>query len=144
MSIEIGVHFAARPDPDLIERLVGPLMSALLGDQIVAAWVEESADSWTVSWGGSASAIVVFVSSEFHEFADGWFANVAPGERGMELSLMLAELVVILIATVCDGQIIDELALLGGKPAAGGQLLVKMLDNRNTSAAEIIAALRAF
>jgi hypothetical protein len=117
-------------------------MSAVLGDQMVAAWVDESRDSWLVNWGGAASAQVIFLEPGCHEFADRWFATVSPGERGVDLSLLLAELVAILIAIVCAGQIVDESELLGDKPPVGGQLLIRALGNRNRSAAEIVAALR--
>ena|SRR5579859_3683053 len=142
MSVEIGIHFEVRPDREVIERLVGPTMSALLGDQMVAAWMDGSPDLWTVNWGGAASAQIVFIPPGLHEFADRWFASVSPGERGLDLSLLLAEVVAILIAVVCDGQIVDELELLGGKPGTGGQLLIRAFNNRNKSAKEIVAALR--
>jgi hypothetical protein len=128
MAIELGVHCKPRPEASVVEAFTGPLMSSLLGSPPVAAWVDENTDSsWTLNWGGAASADLVLVPSGRHEFGDHWFASVAPGERGIDLSLLLCALTAVVIAVAFNGVIVDELSILGNEAATGAQALVRML-----------------
>jgi hypothetical protein len=141
MAVELGVHCRTRPDARLAERLVGPIMSSLLGSsQLVASWTDESTDSWIVNWGGAATAHVTLLPSGSHEFGD-WFANISPGERGVQLSLVLAIVTTTLIAITCDGSIVDDISILGSESPSGEQILMRMLSCRERSAEEVLAAI---
>jgi hypothetical protein len=142
MAVELGVHCKPRPDAGLIERVAGPLMSSVLGSPFVAAWIDESDDTWIINWGGAAAAHLVLLPRGRHEFGADWFASVAPAERGIDLSLLLAIVVAIIIAVVGDGELVDELSLLGNKPSSASEILVRMLANRERSTAEVLAVLR--
>lgn len=142
MAVEIGVACKLRPDPELMERLAGPVMSSALTGQLVVAWVEESNDVWTVNWGGAATAVVVLLPPGSHEFGEDWFAVISPGERGVDLSLLLAVAVASLTAIAYDGRMIDESAIVSSSPLSGQQILARILHDSERTASEVLTALR--
>jgi hypothetical protein len=141
MAVEIGVRCRDVPDAAKIADLVGPLMSAALGCGFVAAWADAEKDVWLINWGGSATAHVVPLPKGLHEFGDNWYLNVEPGERGVDLSLLVAVIVAASAAILFDGQVVDELSLAGGGAMSGGALLVKVFGVREQSASEVMAVL---
>jgi hypothetical protein len=143
MAVELGVHCRIHPDAQLTERLVSPVMSSILGSRLVGAWVDESADSWILNWGGATTAHVTLLPSGLHEFGDDWFATISPGERGADLSLVLAIVITTLIAIACDGHIVDDLSILGSEPPSAAHVLTRMLSCRERSAQEVLAAIEA-
>jgi hypothetical protein len=119
-------------------------MSSLLGSPVVAVWIDEETDSsWTINWGGSASAYLVLLPSGKHEFGNHWFASVAPGERGVDLSLLICVLTTVVVAVAFDGVIVDDSSILGSGVSTGSHALVRMLANRGSSPSEVLEALRA-
>ena len=146
MAVEIGVTVPARPSPGTISRVAGLAMRAVLGvagvDCVVAEHTVAEVSTWTVWWGGSASAQMVELPPGRHEFADTWFVNVAPGERGEDLSLLLAVVVAGVTATVHGGRVLDEAALVGGGLLDPAELLSRPFLSRGRSAAEALRALR--
>src|SRR5690242_6566743 len=120
MTSEIGATCREAPDALKIADLVGPLMSSVLGCVFVAAWADTENDVWLINWGGSATSHVVPLSKGFHEFEDDWYLSIEPGERGIDLSLLLAVIVAISTAIIYGGQVIDELSLVGGGAMSGG------------------------
>jgi hypothetical protein len=126
----------------MLARLVGPLMTATLGCESVGAWVDVDGDIWSVSWGGAASSQVVLLPKERHEFGDSWFLNIAPGERGQDLSLLLAVVAAISVAILFDGRAVDELPVIGDGIVSSVELLARIFRDRHRSASEVLAALR--
>ena len=82
------------------------------------------------------------MSKGFHEFEDDWYLSIESGERGVDLSLLLAVIVAISTAILYGGQVIDELPLVGGGAMSGGLLLTRIFGMREQSASEIMAILR--
>ena len=122
MAVELGVVCPEIPDSEQVSRLIGPLMSMILRCEMVHALADEGNDGWTVHW-GTASAVVDLLPPGKHEFGESWFLNVAPGERGMDLSLLLAIVAAASAATAVDGRVLDESSLVGGGNIGGGELL---------------------
>jgi hypothetical protein len=77
-----------------------------------------------------------------HEFGDNWYLDIEPGERGVDLSLLLAVIVAILAVILFDDQVIDDLSLAGAGTMSGELLLAKMFSIREQSASEVLAILR--
>lgn len=143
MAIEIGAVCREAPDAAKIADLVGPLMSSALGCALVAAWADNTENGvWLIDWGGSATSHIVPLSKGLHEFGDNWYLNIEPGERGVDLSILLAVIVATAAAILFDGQVIDELPLASGGVMSGGMLLAKIFGVREQTASEVLAILR--
>ena len=76
-----------------------------------------------------------------HEFGESWFLNVAPGERGIDLSLLLAIVAAASAAIAVDGRVLDESSLVGGGNIGGGELLVRASSGPERSATDALTAL---
>jgi hypothetical protein len=142
LAVEIGLLCVEQPDPRLIERFVGPLMTAVLGSESVGSWIDVDDDVWQVAWGGAVSSQAVLLSRGSHEFGEGWFLTVSPGERGQELSLLLAVVVAVSASILHDGRILDELALVGGGTQFGSSMIAKLFRQQSRSPGEVLAVLR--
>lgn len=140
MAVEVGVVCPRPPDPEQVARLVGPLISMILRSTLVHALCDERRDAWIVHW-DSVSAVVVQVSPGDHEFADSWFLSVAPGERAIDLSFLLAVVTAAAAAIAVDGRVLDESSLVGGGSIGGGELLVRAAGGPERSVADALTAL---
>jgi hypothetical protein len=140
MAVEIGVVCPEVPDAEQVIRLVGPLMSAVLGRPLVHALVDDEHGRWTINW-DTTSAVVDQFSPGRHEFADRWMLNVAANERGIDLSLLLTLMTAAAVAIVSDGRIVDDAKLVGGGELSGGDLLVRAADGPERSVQEVLTAL---
>jgi hypothetical protein len=139
MSVEIGVACRQAPTAEKIAALTGPLMSAAVGCSLVESAAESTGDVWTIAWGGVTTAQIVSLPAGMHEFADNWYLNVAPGQRSVDVSLLLAIVTAAAAAILYDGRIVDDSSLVGSGNVTGGDLLAKMFSDRQRSAAEILS-----
>lgn len=140
MAVELGVVCPEIPDSEQVSRLIGPLMSMILRCEMVHALADEGNDGWTVHW-GTASAVADLLPPGKHEFGESWFLNVAPGERGIDLSLLLAIVAAASAAIAVDGRVLDESSLVGGGNVGGGELLVRASGGPERSATDALTAL---
>jgi len=140
MAVEVGVVCPEPPDPEQVARLVGPLLSMVLRSGLVHALSDERKDAWVIHW-DSVSAVVVQLPPGDHEFADSWFLSVAPGERAIDLSFLLAVVTAAAAAIAVDGRVLDESSLVGGGTIGGGELLVRATGGPERSVADALTAL---
>jgi hypothetical protein len=140
MAVEVGVICPRRPDPQLVTRLVGPLIGMILRSGVIYALCDERKEAWTISW-DSVSAVVLEIPPGSHEFADSWFLSVAPGERAIDLSFLLAVVTAAAAAIAVDGRVLDESSLVGGGNIGGGELLVRAAGGPEHSVAAALTAL---
>jgi hypothetical protein len=81
------------------------------------------------------------------EYADHWYLDVALGERGIDLSLLLMFITAASIAIIGEGQIIDDAKLisggrLSGRELSGGDLLTRAVgEGLDRSPQGVLAAL---
>ena len=115
-------------------------MGMILRAGLVHALCDEHKEAWTVYW-DSVSAVVIEISPGEHEFADSWFVSVAPGERAIDLSFLLAVVTAAATAIAVDGRVLDEASLVGGGNVGGGELLVRAAGGPERSVAEALTAL---
>ena len=128
------------PDTDQVTRLVGPLVGMILRCELVHALADDDDGLWTVHW-GSVSAVVDQLPPGRHEFGDSWVLTAAPGERGMDLSLLLTIVTAAAIAINAEGRIIDDASLAGDGTYSGGKLLVRAAGGPERSVADVLTAL---
>ena len=141
MAVEIGVVCPGAPDAEQVARLAGPLMCTVLHSPVVHALVDDEDGRWTLLWGGT-STVVDRCPPGRREFADRWFLNVAAGERGIDLSLLLTLATAASIAIIGDGRIVDDAKLIGGGELSGGDLLTRAAgQGLDRSPQDVLAAL---
>jgi hypothetical protein len=146
MSVELGVVCPAVPDPEQVAGLVGPLMCMVLHSPLVHALVDDDHGHWTLLWGGTSTVVGQWPPG-VHEFADCWYLDVALGERGIDLSLLLMFITAASIAIIGEGRIIDDAKLisggrLSGRELSGGDLLTRAVgEEMDRSPQDVLAAL---
>jgi hypothetical protein len=146
MAIEVGAVCRLEPDAEQVGRLVGPLVSMVLRSPVIHGRVDEEPEHWKVLWGGTSAVVDQDPPGRF-EYAEHWYHNVAAGERGIDLSLLLMYMTAASIAIVGDGWIIDDARMVGGGKLSGrelsaGDLLARAAgDDLGRSVQDVLAAL---
>ena len=147
MSVELGVVCPQLPDAEQVARLVGPLMCMVLHSPSVHALIDDDHDKgWKLLWGGTCTVVSAWEPGRF-EYADHWYIDVALGERGIDLSLLLMFITAAAIAIIGEGQIIDDAKLisggrLSGRELSGGDLLTRAVgEEMDRSPQDVLAAL---
>jgi hypothetical protein len=113
---------------------------------VVHALVDDDHGHWTLLW-DTTSTVVGQWPPGLHEYADCWYLDVALGERGIDLSLLLMFITAAAIAIIGDGRIIDDAKLIGGGQLSGrelsaGDLLTRAAgESLDRSPQDVLAAL---
>jgi len=149
MSVELAVVCPSVPDAEHVARLVGPLMCMALHSPLVHALVDDDHDTgWKLLWGGTCTVVSAWEPGRF-EYADHWHVDVALGERGIDLSLLLMFITAAAIAIIGEGQIIDDAKLISGgrlagrEPSAGDLLTRAVGEETDRSPQDVLAALNS-
>ena len=141
MSVELGVVCPGLPDAEQVARLTGPLMSMVLHRPVIHALADDEDGQWTLLW-DTTSTVVGRCPPGRYEYADRWYLDVALGERGIDLSLLLMFMTAASIAILGDGRIVDDAKLIGGAELSGGDLLARAAGlGRGRSVQDVLAAL---
>jgi hypothetical protein len=112
MAIEVSAVCRLEPNAGQVARLAGPLVSMVLHSPVIHARVDEEPGHWKVLWGGTTAVVDQDPPGRF-EYAEHWHHNVAAGERGIDLSLLLMYMTAASIAIVGDGWIVDDSKMVG-------------------------------
>ena len=98
-------------------------------------------DTLTLLW-DTTSVVVDVCSPGQREFADRWVFDVAAGERGIDLSLLLMFITAASIAILGEGRIIDDQKMIGGGDLSAGDLLTRgAADGQWRTVQDVLAAL---
>jgi hypothetical protein len=147
MSVELGVVCPQLPDAEQVAQLTEPLMCMVLHSPLVPALIDDGPGrGWTLRWGGTCTVVSAWEPGRF-EYADHWYVDVALGERGIDLSLLLMFITAAAIAIIGQGRIIDDAKLvsggrLSGREMSGGDLLTRAVgEDLDRSPQDVLAAL---